>query len=66
VQFGDLIRELARRVHVGQFDLCAPNSGLTRATSARGLGSPHPPLHRDRARPSHICAGTVAHSTVLG
>ena len=27
-------------------------------TSAPGLGSPLPRLHRDLARPAHICAGT--------
>jgi hypothetical protein len=32
--------------------------GLTPATSAPGLSSPLPHLHRDWARPCHICAGT--------
>jgi hypothetical protein len=34
-------------------------TGLTPATSAPGLGSPLPHLHRDWARPSHICTGTA-------
>ena len=33
-------------------------TGLTPSTSAPGLGSPHPHLHRDWAHPSHICSGT--------
>ena len=33
-------------------------TGLTAATSAPGLGSPLPHLHRDWARPCHICTGT--------
>ncbi len=37
--------------------LCAA-IGLTRATSAPGLGSPRPHLRRDWAHPGHICAGT--------
>ena len=32
-------------------------TGLTPATSAPGLGSPPPHLHRDWANPCHICAG---------
>jgi hypothetical protein len=32
--------------------------GLTPATSAPGLGSPPPHLHRDWAHPRHICTGT--------
>ena len=35
-----------------------PNWGPPRPTSAPGLVSPLPHLHRDWARPSHICAGT--------
>ena len=30
-------------------------TGLDRPTSVPGLGSPLPHLHRDRARPCHIC-----------
>ncbi len=30
---------------------------LAPPTSAPGLGSPRPHLHRDRARPAHICTG---------
>ena len=33
-------------------------TGLAPATSAPGMGSPLPHLHRDWARPFHICAGT--------
>ncbi len=33
-------------------------TGLTAATSAPGLGSPLPHLHRDWADPCHICTGT--------
>jgi hypothetical protein len=33
-------------------------TGHTLPTSAPGLGSPHPHLHRDWAHPAHICAGT--------
>jgi hypothetical protein len=34
-------------------------TGLTPATSAPGLGSPLPHLHRDRANPCHICTETA-------
>jgi hypothetical protein len=37
--------------------ICA-GTGLNPATSAPGLGSPLSHLHRDWARPCHICAGT--------
>ena len=35
------------------------STGFTAATSAPGMGSPVPYLHRDRARHCHICAGTA-------
>ncbi len=38
--------------------ICA-RSGLTRPTSAPGLGSPPPHLRRDCAHPCHICTGTA-------
>jgi hypothetical protein len=37
--------------------ICA-GTGRTPATSAPGLGSPLPHLHRDWAHPCHICTGT--------
>jgi hypothetical protein len=37
--------------------ICA-GTGLTPATSAPGLSSPHPHLRREWAHPTHICAGT--------
>ena len=36
-------------------------TGLTPATSAPGLGSPMPRLHRDWAQRCHICTGTGPH-----
>ncbi len=38
--------------------LYAPGPGSRPATSAQGLGSPLPHLHRDWAHPCHVCAGT--------
>ena len=47
-----LHRDWARPCHI-----CA-GTGLTRATSAPGLGSALPHLHCDSAQPCHICTGT--------
>jgi hypothetical protein len=46
-----LLVGLGGRLHAG-------GSGLAPPTSAPGLGSPLPHLHRDWAHPCHICAGT--------
>jgi hypothetical protein len=41
-------------------------TGLTAATSASGLGSPLPHLHRDSARRCHICTATRLTSSETG
>ena len=46
-------------VHLHLLHICA-GTRLTHPTSAPGLGSPLPHLHRDWAHPCHICAGVPA------
>ena len=55
--------------HICAVHLCpiGTGTGLTPATSAPGLGSFRPHLHRDWAHPGHICTGTgLANATAIG
>jgi hypothetical protein len=61
-QHANLMRSKRRAIVVGGGELkrrqCVLTLGSLPATSAPGLGSPLPHLHREWARPCHICTGT--------